>query len=129
MGLSRAELGDGVDLGEILDMAEDDVSDGRLTHLARKGDVARVIEMLATEEDHLPFEERVADRPPAPGGERPAQIDARDLGTDVQRERLHLDRTCWVGHCRLPRNVCLERRQSSTMTRSAALSRRDAARV
>ena len=72
MGLSRAELGDRVDLGEILDIAEDDVSDGRLTHLARKGDVARVIEMLATEEDHLPFQESVADCLPALGGERPA---------------------------------------------------------
>ena len=53
-------------------MAEDDVSDGRLTHLARKGDVPRVIEMLATEEDHLPFQESVADCLPALCGERPA---------------------------------------------------------
>src|SRR5262245_2943260 len=103
IGLSRAELGDRIDLGEILDMAEDDVSDRRLAHLARKGDVARVIEMLATKEDHLPFQEGVVDRLPAPGGERPAQIDARDLGTDAERERLDLDRTSWVGHCRLPR--------------------------
>ena len=32
----------------------------------------RVIEMLATEEDHLPFQESVADGLPALGGERPA---------------------------------------------------------
>src|SRR4030095_1957430 len=85
-GLSRAELGDRVDLGEILDMAEHGVPDGRLAHLARKGDVAPVVEVLAPEEHDLPAQERVVDGRPDRRVERPTEIDPRDLGTDVQRE-------------------------------------------
>lgn len=101
IGLSRAELGDRVDLGKILDMAEHGVADGRLAHLSRKGDVAPVIEVLAPEEDDLPAQESVVDCFPRRHVERPTEIDARDLGTDVQRERLHLDRTRQVSHGRL----------------------------
>src|SRR6185436_6407273 len=50
MSLCRAELGDRVDLGEIVDMAEDGVPDRRLPHLSRKGDVGPVIEVLTAEE-------------------------------------------------------------------------------
>jgi len=82
-------------------MAEHGVADGRLAHLSRKGDVAPVIEVLAPEEDDLPAQESVVDYFPRRHVERPTEIDARDLGTDVQRERLHLDRTRQVSHGRL----------------------------
>jgi hypothetical protein len=77
------------------------VADGRLAHLSRKGDVAPVIEVLAPEEDDLPAQESVVDGVPRRHVERPTEIGARDLGTDVQRERLHLDRTRQVSHGRL----------------------------
>src|SRR5215475_11702597 len=83
MGLCRAELGDRVDLGEIVDMAEDRVPDGRLAHLSRKGDVGPVIEVLTAEEDDLPAQECVVDCLPGRHVERPPEIDARYLGTDV----------------------------------------------
>ena len=82
-------------------MAEHGVADGRLAHLSRKGDVAPVIEVLAPEEDDLPAQKSVVDGFPRGPVERPTEIDARDLGTDVQRERLHLDRTRQVSHGRL----------------------------
>ena len=82
-------------------MAEHGVADGRLAHLSRKGDVAPVIEVLAPEEDDLPAQESVVDCLPRHHVERPTEIDARDLGTDVQREGLHLDRTRQISHGRL----------------------------
>jgi hypothetical protein len=101
MGLSRAELGDRVDLGEVLDMAEHGVPVGRLARLSRGGDVGRGIEVLAPEEDDLPAQERIVDCFPGRHVERPTEIDARDLGTDLQRERLHFYRTRQLRHGRL----------------------------
>ena len=83
-------------------MAEHGVADGRLAHLSRKGDVVPVIEVLAPEEDDLPAQESVVDCFPHRHVERATEIDARDLGTDVQRDRLHLDRMRQVSHGRLP---------------------------
>jgi hypothetical protein len=57
--------------------------------------------MLAPEEDDLPAKESVVDCLSRHHVERPTEIDARDLGTDVQRKRLHLDRTSQVSHGRL----------------------------
>src|SRR5437762_7805750 len=48
-----AVLGDRVDLGIPLDMAEYGMTDGRLAKLARHCDVLRMVEMLTTEEDDL----------------------------------------------------------------------------
>src|SRR5262245_13316664 len=101
IGLRRAELGDRVDLGEILDMAEHGVADGRLAHLSRKGNVGLVIEVLTPEEDDLPAQESLVDCFPRRRVERSTEIDARDLGADVQRERLHLERTRQLSHGRL----------------------------
>jgi hypothetical protein len=82
-------------------MAEHGVADGRLAHLSRKGDVAPVIEVLAPEEDDLPAQESIVDCFPGRHVERPTEIDARDLGTDPQCERLHFDRARQLRHGRL----------------------------
>ena len=94
-------------------MAEHGVADGRLAHLARKGDVALVIEVLAPEEHDLPAQEGVIDCLPRRRVERPTEIDTRDLGTDVQRERLHLDRARQVSHGSTPRRYVVRAHSGS----------------
>ena len=52
-----AVLGDRVDLRIALDMAEDGMADRRLAELAGHRDMLRMIEVLASEERDLPFQE------------------------------------------------------------------------
>ena len=72
-------------------MAEHRVADGRLAELARHGHMLGVIEMLVPEENNLPLQERVPHLLQLPCRQRPAEVDAPDLRTDVQGEWNDLD--------------------------------------
>ena len=72
-------------------MAEDGVADGRLAELARHGYVLRVIEMLATKEHHLPFQEGVPHLLQLRGCQWSGEIDAADLGANMQGKRRNFD--------------------------------------
>jgi len=61
LGVGLAELGDGVDLGELLFSAKHHVPWCRLTELAREGHVRAMIHGLIAKEHHLPFQQRGVD--------------------------------------------------------------------
>ena len=86
-----AVLGDRVDLGIALDVAEHRMPDGRLAELARHRDMLSVIEVLAAEEYHLPFQEGVTHFLHLFRRQGLAEIDAADFRADMQRQRDDLD--------------------------------------
>jgi hypothetical protein len=92
-----AVLGDRVDLGIALDMTEHRMPDRRLAELARHRDMLSVIEVLAAEEYHLPFQEGVTHLLHLFRRQGFAEIDAADLRADMQRQRDDLDISARAG--------------------------------
>jgi hypothetical protein len=78
-------------LGIALDMTEHRMPDRRLAELARHRDMLSVIEVLAAEEYHLPFQEGVTHLLHLFRRQGFAEIDAADLRADMQRQRDDLD--------------------------------------
>ena len=72
-------------------MAEHRVADRRLAELAGHCDMLRVIEVLAPEKHDLPFQEGVTHLLQLLRRQGFAEIDAADLGADVQCQRYDLD--------------------------------------
>ena len=72
-------------------MAEHGMADRRLAELARHRDMLCVVEMLVAEEHDLPFQEGVADLIHLLRRQGLFEIDAADLGADVQRQRDDFD--------------------------------------
>jgi hypothetical protein len=67
------------------------MADGRLTELARHGNMLCVIQVLVSEEDDLPFQKRIPYRLQLVRRQRFGQIDAADFRTDMQRQGNDLD--------------------------------------
>ena len=65
-------------------MAEDRMTDGAFTELAGHGYMLAVVQVLVTEEYHLPFDQRPADFLERICRNRLLEVDALNLRTDVQ---------------------------------------------
>ncbi|MFO1157944.1 MAG: hypothetical protein U1E60_03810 [Reyranellaceae bacterium] len=61
IGISGAIFGDRVDLRILINMPEYSVADRALSELPGHRDVLRMVEVLAAEEHHLPFQQSVPD--------------------------------------------------------------------
>ena len=84
-------LGDRIDFGIALDMAEHGMADRRLAELARHRDMLRMIEVLVAEEDDLPFQEGVPHLLHLLRRQRLGQIHAADFRADMQGQRYDFD--------------------------------------
>jgi hypothetical protein len=73
-------------------MAEHGMADRRLAELAGHRDMLCVVEMLVAEENNLPFQKGVADLIHLLRPEGLFEIDAADLGANVQRQWDDFDR-------------------------------------
>ena len=74
-----------------LDISEYGVPDRQLAELPRKGEMLFVVQRLAAEEHHFPFEKRRADFRDCLRAKGLGQIDTVDIGADMKGMRPHFD--------------------------------------
>ena len=79
------------------DVPEHRMPDGRLAKLTRQRDMLRVVEMLAAEEDDLPFQERRANLFQLLRRKGPGEIDPTDFRADMECHRHDFDRAVRPG--------------------------------